>query len=166
MTISIFHSITDQKFTLQQTTCTGFYHDTNNVSVNSKVPVSNSILLLNLEYWNTPCKCFTSPFSNRPPPDFCITTIFNIFPGYYVSVKSKLQHAPPGHLTFVKIIVQILAYPGQSAVQMPHTRVHSGDQIPAPRGHFKGTKMTEGGRKRLQLSNKIFINITKTEKHC
>ena len=34
------------------------------------------------------------------------------------------------------------------------------------RGHFTGTKMTEGRRKRLRLSNKIFINITKTEKHC
>ena len=44
----------------------------------------------------------------------------------YVSVKSKLQHAPPGqppgHLTFLKIIVQIPPYPGQNAVQMPHTR--------------------------------------------
>ena len=49
---------------------------------------------------------------------------------------------------------------------MPHTRVHSGDQMPPPRGHFTGTKMTEGRRKHLQLSNKIFINITKTEKHC
>ena len=65
---------------------------------------------------------------------------------------------PPGHLTFSEIIVQIPRYPGQNAVQMPHTRVHSGDQMPPPRGHFTGTKMTEGRRKRLQLSNKIFIN--------
>ena len=72
----------------------------------------------------------------------------------------------PGHLTFLKISVQNPPYPGQNAVQMPHTRVHSGDQMPPPRGHFTGTKMTEGRRKRLQLSNKIFINITKTEKHC
>ena len=72
----------------------------------------------------------------------------------------------PGHLTFLKIIVQIPPYPGENAVQMPHTRVHSGDQMPPPRGHFTSTKMTEGRRKRLQLSNKIFINITKTEKHC
>ena len=49
-----------------------------------------------------------------------------------VSVKSKLQHAPPGHLTFLKIIVQIPPYPGQNAVQMPHTGVHSGDQMPHP----------------------------------
>ena len=80
-----------------------------------------------------------------------------------VSVKSKLQHPPPprqtpGHLTFLKIIVPILLYPGQNNVQMPHTRVHSGDQMPPPRGHFTGTKMTEGRPKRLQLSNKIFIN--------
>ena len=57
----------------------------------------------------------------------------------YVSVKSKLQHPPgqpPGHLTFLKIIVQIPPYPGQNAVQMPHTRDHSGDQMPPPRGHF------------------------------
>ena len=73
---------------------------------------------------------------------------------------------PPGHLTFLKIIVQIPPYPGQNAVQMPHTRAQSGDQMPPPRGHFTGTKMTEGRRKHLQLSNKIFINITKTEKHC
>ena len=88
---------------------------------------------------------------------------------FYVSVKSKLQHAPPGQppgdLTFLKFFVQIPPYPGQHAVQMPYTRVHSGDQMPPPRGHFTGTKMTEGRRKRLQLSNKIFINITKTEKH-
>ena len=73
---------------------------------------------------------------------------------------------PRGHLTFLKIIVQIPPYPGQNAVQMPHTRVHSGNQMPPPWGHFTGTKMTEERRKRLQLSNKIFINITKTEKHC
>ena len=75
---------------------------------------------------------------------------------------------PPGHLTFLKIIVtvQIPLYPGQNAVQMPHTVVRSGDQMPPPRGRFTGTELTEEWRKRLQLSNKIFINITKTEKHC
>ena len=89
----------------------------------------------------------------------------------YVSVKSKLQHAPHGQPPrafdfFENFIVQIPPYPGQNTFQMPHTRVHSGDQMPPPRGHFTGTKMTEGRRKRLhsQLSNKIFINITKTEK--
>ena len=68
---------------------------------------------------------------------------------------------PPGHLTFLKIIVQIPHYPGQNAVQMPHTRVHSGDQMPRPGGHFTGTKMIEGRRKYLQLSSKIFINVTR-----
>ena len=68
---------------------------------------------------------------------------------------------PPGHLTFLKIIVQIPPYPGQNAVQMPHTMVHLGDQMPPPWGRFTGTKLSEGRRKRLQLSNKIFINITK-----
>ena len=74
--------------------------------------------------------------------------------------------ATPRAFDFFKIIVQIPAYPGQNAVQMPYTMVHSGDQMPPPRGHFTGTKMTEGRRKRLQLSNKIFTNMTKTEKHC
>ena len=87
-----------------------------------------------------------------------------------VSIKSKLQHAPPGQppraFDFFENYFQIPPYPGQNAVQMPHTRVHSGDQMPPPRGHFTGTKMTEGQRKRLQLSNKIFIDITKTEQHC
>ena len=32
--------------------------------------------------------------------------------------------ATPGHLTFLKIIVQIPPHPGQNAVQMSHTRVH------------------------------------------
>ena len=40
---------------------------------------------------------------------------------------------PPGHLTFLKIIVQIPPHPSQNAVQMPHTRVHSGDHMPPPR---------------------------------
>ena len=55
----------------------------------------------------------------------------------YVSVKSKLQHPPPRHLTFLKIIFQIPSYPSQNAVQMPHTRVHSGDQMPPPPGTFQ-----------------------------
>ena len=66
---------------------------------------------------------------------------------------------PPGHLTFLKITIQIPPYPGQNAVQMPHTGVHSGDQMPPLRGHFTGTKMTEGRRKRLELSNKILSLI-------
>ena len=83
-----------------------------------------------------------------------------------ISTSPPLLGNPFGHLTFLKIIIQIPPYPGQNAVQMPHTRVHSGDQMPPPQGYLTGTKTTEGRRKRLQLSNKIFINITKTEKHC
>ena len=64
---------------------------------------------------------------------------------------------PPWAFDFFKIIVQIPPYPGQNAVQMPHSRVHSGDQMPPPRGHFTGTKMTERRQKHLQLSNKILI---------
>ena len=82
------------------------------------------------------------------------------------SFNITLPGQPPGHLTFLKTIVQIPPLPGQNAVQMPHTRVHLGDQMPPPQGHFTGTKMTEGRQKRLQLSNKIFTNVRKTEKHC
>ena len=44
---------------------------------------------------------------------------------------------PPGHFTFLKIILQIPHYPSQKFVQMPHTRVHSDDQMPPLRGHLK-----------------------------
>ena len=64
----------------------------------------------------------------------------------YVSVKSKLQHAPPGNPRGIWLFWKLLF-----KFKCPH-----------PREHFTGTKMTEGRRKRLQLSNKIFINITKT----
>ena len=64
----------------------------------------------------------------------------------YVSLKSKLQHAPPGqppgHLTFFDNYCSNSPYPGQNAVQMPHTMVHSGDQMPPPWGRFTGTKLT------------------------
>ena len=60
-----------------------------------------------------------------------------------ISTSPPLPGNPFRHLTFLKIIIQIPPYPGQNAVQMPHTRVHSGDQMPPPRGHFTGTKMTE-----------------------
>ena len=77
-----------------------------------------------------------------------------------VSTCPPPPRATPGHLTFLKIIVQIPPYPGQNTVQMPHTRVHSGYQMPPPRGHFTGTKMTEG-RKHLQLSNEIIYKCNK-----
>ena len=89
------------------------------------------------------------------------------FPATNVSVKSKLQHPPgqsPGHLTFWKFKIHFgPPNPGQNAVQMPHTSVHSSDQMPLPRGHFTGSwqahKWQKDDRtKSLQLSNKIFIN--------
>ena len=84
----------------------------------------------------------------------------------YRSNRSFNMPPPPGTpraFDFFENHCSNSPFPGQNAVQMPHARVHSGDQMPPPRGHFTGTKMTEGRR---QLSNKIFINITKTEKHC
>ena len=75
-----------------------------------------------------------------------------------VSVNSKLRHPPRAFDFFEHYCSNSPPYPGQNAVQMPHTRVQSGDQMPPPLGHFTGTKMTEGRRKGLQLSNKIFIN--------
>ena len=79
----------------------------------------------------------------------------------YVSVNWKHQHPhgqPPGHLPFLKTIVQIPPYPAQKAVQMSHTRVHSGDQMPPSQGHSTGTYLTEERQKRPQFSNKIFRN--------
>ena len=46
------------------------------------------------------------------------------------SVKIPPPEQPPGDLTFLKIIVQIPPSPSQNAVQMPHIRIHSGDQMP------------------------------------
>ena len=71
------------------------------------------------------------------------------------SVKIPPPEQPPGDLTFLKIIVQIPPSPSQNAVQMPHIRIPSSDQMPLTRGHFTGT---EGRKKRLQLWNKIVIN--------
>ena len=71
------------------------------------------------------------------------------------SVKIAPPRATPGDLTFLKIIVQIPPSLSENAVQMPHIRIPSGDQMPLPRGHFTGT---EGRKKRLQLWNKIVIN--------
>ena len=82
-------------------------------------------------------------------------------PLMYRSNRSFNIHHP-GIWLFWKLLFKFPPTRAQNAVQMPHTRVHSGDQMPPSWGHFTGTKMTEGRRKRLQLSNKIFINITKT----
>ena len=69
---------------------------------------------------------------------------------------------PPGHLTFLKIFVQIPPYPGQNAVQMPHTRVHSGDQMPPPRGHFTGTK---NDRRTAETPSVVEQNLYKYNKN-
>ena len=71
--------------------------------------------------------------------------------GSYVSVKSKLQHAPPGqppgHLTFLKIIVQIPPYRSQNTVQMPHTRSIQVIKCPHPgdisQAHTNDTRTAE-----------------------
>ena len=38
------------------------------------------------------------------------------------------------------IIVQIPPLPKPKYCSMPHTKIHSGDQIPPPQGHFTGTR--------------------------
>ena len=89
---------------------------------------------------------------------------------FYVSVKSKLQHAPPGNPPGIWLFWKFLFKFPPTRAKMPFNCPTLGSiqviKFPHPRGHFTGTKMTEGRRKRLQLSNKIFINITKTEQHC
>ena len=82
-----------------------------------------------------------------------------------IEASTSPPRATPRAFHFFENYCSNSPLPGQNAVQMPHTRVHLGDQMPPPQGHFTGTKMTEGRQKRLQLSNKIFTNITKTEKH-
>ena len=69
---------------------------------------------------------------------------------------------PPGNLIFLKIFVQIPPYPGQNAVQMPHTRVHSGDQMPPPRGHFTGTKTD---RRKAETPSVVEQNLYKYNKN-
>ena len=47
---------------------------------------------------------------------------------------------PPGHLTFLKIIVQIPPLPEPKCrSNAPPARARSGNQMPSPRGHFTGT---------------------------
>ena len=58
----------------------------------------------------------------------------------YISVKSKFQHppwAPPRVFDFLENYCSNPPYLNQNAVQMPHTRVHSGDQMPPSRGDLK-----------------------------
>ena len=103
-----------------------------------------------------------------------VTTFPHLLPcNFYLQFMYRSNESfnmpPPGNpraFDFFENYCSNSPLPGLNAVQMPHTRVHSGDQMLPPRGHFTGTKMTERRWKCLQLSNKIFINITKTEKHC
>ena len=69
---------------------------------------------------------------------------------------------PPGHLTFLKITVQIPPYPGQNAVEMPHTRVHSGDQMPPPRGQFH---MHKNNRRTAETPSVVEQNLYKYNKN-
>ena len=89
----------------------------------------------------------------------------------YVSVKSKLKHAPPpppppGIWLFWKLLFKFPPTRAKMPFKCPTLGSIQVIKMPPPRGHFTGTKMTEGRRKRLQLLNKIFINIIKTERHC
>ena len=70
--------------------------------------------------------------------------------------------ATPRAFDFFEIIVQIPLYPGQNAVQMPHTRVHSGDQMPPPRGHFTGTKTD---RRKAETPSVVEQNLYKYNKN-
>ena len=45
---------------------------------------------------------------------------------------------PPGISLFGKLLFKFPS-PSQNAIQIPHNRVHSSDQMPPPRGHFRGT---------------------------
>ena len=87
-------------------------------------------------------------------------------PCHFVWVKSKLQHPPHPLWATPHAFDFFENYRSNSPLPEPkcrsnaprHTRVHSGDQMPPPQGHFTGIWTTEGRQKRLQFSNKIFIN--------
>ena len=66
------------------------------------------------------------------------------------------------HKIIVQIIVQIPPYPGQNAVQMPHTRVHSGDQMPPPPGTFHGHK---NDRRTAETPSVVEQNLYKYNKN-
>ena len=73
---------------------------------------------------------------------------------------------PPEHLTFLKIIVQIPPYPGQNAVQMPHTMVHSGDQNAPTTETFHWHKTDTGTAETPSVVEQNLYKYNKTEKHC
>ena len=80
---------------------------------------------------------------------------FNIPPG-----------ATPGHLAFLKIIVQIPPYLGQNAVQTPHTMVHSGDQNAPTTEMFHRHKTDRGTAETPSVVEQNLYKYNKTEKHC
>ena len=69
---------------------------------------------------------------------------------------------PPGHLTFLKIIVQIPPYSGQNAVQMPLTGVHSGDQNASTPGTFQRHK---NDRRTAETPSVVEQNLYKYNKN-
>ena len=73
---------------------------------------------------------------------------------------------PPGHLTFLKLLLKFPSTRAKMPVKCPTLGSIPVIKCPHPGDISQAQKLTEGRRKRLQLSNKIFINITKTEKHC
>ena len=70
-----------------------------------------------------------------------------------IKASTSPRGNPPGIWLFLKIIVQIPPYPGQNAVQMLHTRVYSGDQMPHPGDISQVHKWQKDGR-----NVKIFID--------
>ena len=69
---------------------------------------------------------------------------------------------PPGHLTFLKIIVPISPHPGQNAVQMSHTGVHSGDQMRPTPGTFHRHK---NDRRTAETPSVVEQNLYKYNKN-
>ena len=43
-------------------------------------------------------------------------------------------------IIIIIITVQIPPLPKPKYCSMPHTKIHSGDQMPPPQGHFTGTR--------------------------
>ena len=80
-----------------------------------------------------------------------------------VLVKSKLQHPPPGQPPGIWLFWKLLfKFPPPRAKMLFKCPTLGSIRVikcpPPPRGHFTGTWMTEGQKKCVQLSNKIFIN--------
>ena len=74
--------------------------------------------------------------SNLPPalPTPASTSIMRM-----VNFRSVMYRSNRSFNIPLQFPLQFPPYPGQNVVQMPHTWVHSGDQMSPPRGHFTGT---------------------------